>query len=81
MKRLKANFFDVIEQNIEYHGYKRIKNKNGVMADMYTLCKPLTHEQKTFFEQFKNVVIGESVYKFANEIKYQTLILADKCLH
>lgn len=80
MKRKKMLLSDMINNGINYFNFNRVKNNSGVRGWRYILDKPLTKEQITFILNFKNVVIGECNYKYAPELKYNTLIIFDKCI-
>lgn len=80
MKRKKMLLSDMINNDINYFNFNRVKNNLGVSGWRYVLEKPLTDEQKIFILTFKNVVIGDCHYKYAPELKYNTLIIFDKCI-
>lgn len=79
MNRKKANFDDLIKQDVKYHAYGRIKNY-GTMGTRYILSQPLTDDQLLYFRQFKNVMMGTCYYKYDCHIEYDCLIIYDKCL-
>ena len=80
MKRKKFYFSDIINNNIFYHNFDRIKNAAGVKGWRYVLSEPLSDEKKQYILSFKNVVISECAHKYAPELKYNTLIVFDKCI-
>lgn len=79
-KRRKAYFIDIINNNIYYHAFQRIKTKSGVFGWRYVLDKPLNEIQADYFKKFKNVIFGDCYYKYNPQMKYNTLILLDKCI-
>ena len=81
MKRKKANVSDLYANGIKYFAFSRVTNTNtGEKGYKYILCDPLTDEQKEFLAQFKNVIISSATYKYAPEIKHDTVILMDKMI-
>ena len=80
MKRKKANIFDLMKINVEYFKYERVKNSEGKKGTRYTLDKPLNNSQLEHLSKFKNVILSTCNYRYAPEIKYQVLIILDKCL-
>ena len=80
MKRIKANFSDIINNNIEYHAHGRVKNVDGLRGTRFILSKELTQIQREYFGQFQNILIGTCYYKYAPEIQHDTIIIFDNCL-
>lgn len=80
MKRKKANIYDLINNNIDYFAFQRVKNSKGEPGYRYILDKELNEKQKNVLQQFKNVIISSCQYKYAPEIKHTTIILLDKCI-
>lgn len=81
MKR-KLDIFDLYDMGIEYHDFQRVtKRDTKEKGYRYTLSKPLTDSQREQVMRYKNVILGGSChYKYAPEIRYETLILMDKCI-
>ena len=80
MKRIKANFSDIINNNIEYHAHGRIKNIDGQRGTRFILSKELTQQQRKYFGQFKNILIGTCYNRYNYQIEYDCIILFDNCL-
>jgi hypothetical protein len=78
--RRKMNVHDMYTAGIEYHAYSRVKNKHGLFGWRYVLCKPLTAEQIQAVKRWENTTISSVSYRYAPEIKYDTIIIWDKCL-
>ena len=64
-----------------YHDFHRVKDVDGNKGFRYILNKPLTDERRNQLYAFSNVRISSCVHKYAPEIRYDTVILLDKCLH
>lgn len=80
MKRVKMNLSDLYHLHIEYHASQRVKHNLHGYGTRFILSKPLTDEQLTAVIHFKNTLCGNCHYKYAPEIKYNTLTLYDKCI-
>lgn len=80
MRRVKMNLPDMYLLNIEYHAFQRIKHPEHGYGVRYVLCKPLNDQQIAAVIKFKNTIMGNCQYRYAPEIKYDTLILYDKCI-
>lgn len=71
-------FVDYLDSiNNGYTKFSKVKNDKGV-GYRYNLKNKLTREQHSYLEQYDNVFFGEAQYKYAPEIKYDTVILLDK---
>lgn len=81
MKRKKANFNDIINQNIEYHASGRVKNVDGVRGTRFILSKAITQAQRNYFMQFKNTLTGTCYNRYNYQLKYDCIILFDKCIN
>lgn len=80
MRRKKANFIDIIDNNISYFASNRVVHtKTGITGTRFILDKPLTTQQREYFGQFQNVVFGGCSYNYASEIKHDFIIILDKC--
>jgi len=79
MKRIKATLKDLIDNNISYFSFLRIKTPERGRGYRYILDKPLTPEQSQILKLFKNVYIGGCYCSNAPEIKHQYIILFDTC--
>ena len=80
MKRQKMNFYDLIDMNINYHDFQQVHDNAGNKGTRYILSNMLTDEQIAKINSFKNTIISTCQYRYAPEIKYQTLIILDKCI-
>ena len=80
MKRQKAQLSDLIQNNIYYHAFSRVKDKNGCFGWRYVLDNALSDEQKNNLLKYKNVVFGNCYYKYNPQLKYNTVIVFDKCI-
>ena len=80
MRRLKASLIDIINNDIKYFASQRVKNANGVKGTRFILDAPLTEAQKSALKGYKNIIYSNCYYKYAPEIKYNTLIILDKCI-
>lgn len=81
MRRKKATVSDLSLNGIRFFAYSRVKNpETGERGYRYILTNPLTVEQKAVLAQFKNVIISSAVYRYAQEIEHETIILLDKML-
>lgn len=79
-RRRKMTLADLIDAGISYHNFHRVKNKYGLHGWRYVLDKPLTPEQLQSVKRWENVTTGTAQNRYAPEIKYNTLIIWDKCL-
>lgn len=79
-RRRKMTVGDMVNARIDYHNFLRVKNKHGLMGWRFILDRPLTPEQLQGLKRWENVTTGTAQHKHAPEIKYNTLILWDKCL-
>ena len=80
MKRSKMNLSDMELHKIYYHASQRIKNRDGIHGTRYILSAPLTPDQIAVIVHFKNTLVSSCSYRYAPEIKYDCLILFDKCI-
>ena len=85
MRRKKANENDLlVVMGIGLVAVRRCMrtDKAGkvIRGTRYILGKPMTKQQEEYIKQFKNVVISTAQYRWAPEIKHQTIILTDVCL-
>ena len=80
MLKSKMTLGDIVEAGIEYCAFQRIRNLDGVSGYRYILDKPLTKSQKEFVSKFKNTIVSSCGYRYAPEIRHETLTLFDKCI-
>ncbi len=84
MRRKKANENDLFRMGIEWFDAHRCKRTDEagkvIRGTRYILEKPMTEHQEEYLKQFKNVVVSTAKYRYAPEIKHQTIILTDVCL-
>lgn len=79
MKKQKMYLGDMLDAGIEYIDFQRVTNKKtGVKGWRYILENPLTEKQVAIINSFKNTVISSCQYRYAPEIKHDTLIILDK---
>lgn len=78
-KRLTYNEFVDYLDSIDngYHAFSKVSGEMG-SGYRYVLSNKLTQEQKDYLAQYSNVQIGDAKYKYAPEIKYDTVILLDR---
>ena len=78
-KRLTYNEFVDYLDSIDngYHAFSKVSGEMG-SGYRYTLSNKLTQEQKDYLAQYSNVRIGDAKYKYAPEIKYDTVILLNR---
>lgn len=79
-KRLKMNFWDFDKIGQCYHDFQRVSDNKGNEGYRYTLGKKLTQEQIDIIKSYKNTIISSCQHKYAPEIKYDTVIILDKCI-
>ena len=80
MRRSKMNVHDLYLLDIEYHVFNRVKHPEHGYGTRYILSKPLTDIQIDSIIKFKNTLCGDCYYRYAPELKYNTIILYDKCI-
>lgn len=81
MKKQKMYLGDMLDAGIEYIDFQPVVNKKtGEKGYRYILENPLTEKQVIIINSFKNTVISSCQYRYAPEIKHDTLILLDKCI-
>ena len=76
-----ANYLETI--NNSYYDFIRFSiSRNGkrYYAWKYVLSKELTDTQRDYLKQFPNVSTGSAVYKYAPEIKDETVNIFDNKL-
>lgn len=80
MSRIKATFFDIINNDIKFFTSQRVKNADGEKGTRFILDAPLTEAQKSALKGYKNIIYSTCYYKYAPELKHNTLIILDKCI-
>ncbi len=80
MYKRKMSFEDIIHLGIEYFAFRRVKCKNGLSGYLYVLDKPLSDGQRKAVSGYKNTVISTCTYRYAPEIKHDSLIILNKCI-
>lgn len=78
--RIKASFIDIINNDIKYFASQRVKNADGVKGTRFILDVPLTEAQKSALKGYKNIIYSTCYYKYAPEIKHNTLVVLDRCI-
>lgn len=74
-RRKLYHFKNLVADGIECCDYHNVTSPTGQKGIRYMLSKPLTSEQKRKLNNYDNVVISYACYKYAPQIKYDTLIL------
>lgn len=80
MKKKKASFYDIINNDIKYFASQRVKNADGIKGIRFILDAPLTEAQKSALKGYKNIIYSNCYYKYAPEVKHATLVILDKCI-
>lgn len=70
-----VDYLDSIDNG--YTGFAKVTGNKG-SGYRYTLSSKLTREQHDYLAQYDNVDFGTAQYKYAPEIKYDTVILLDR---
>lgn len=70
-----VDYLDSIDNG--YTGFARVTGNKG-SGYRYTLSDKLTREQHDYLAQYDNVDFGTAQYRYAPEIKYDTVILLDR---
>lgn len=78
MRKRKLHF-DSMVNIFEYFSFQRGVHTSGVRGTYYFCAKPLTDAQRKELEKYNNVDIGSVQYRYAPEIKYDTVFVGDKC--
>ena len=77
MKRLKATFTDIPE----YFDFQRIQRADGLKGWRYLLDRPLTPEEREELpRRWRNLELSGARHRYAPEIRYDAVILWDKCV-
>jgi hypothetical protein len=80
MRRIKASFIDIINNDIKYFASQRVKNADGVTGIRFILDAPLTEAQKSALKGYKNIIYSNCYYKYAPQTGHDTIIILDKCI-
>ncbi len=70
-----VDYLDSIDNG--YTGFAKVTGNKG-SGYRYTLSNKLTREQHDYLAQYDNVDFGTAQYRYAPEIKYDTVILLDR---
>lgn len=70
-----VDYLDSIDNG--YTGFAKVTGNKG-SSYRYTLSNKLTREQHDYLAQYDNVDFGTAQYKYAPEIKHDTVILLDR---
>lgn len=81
MERIKANATDLYKLGIDYHAFQRVRRADGTAGTLFVLDRPLTPGQRDALAKFRNVIFSECSLRYAPEIRYETVILTDKCIN
>lgn len=76
-RRKLYHFSDMVKDKIDFFDFSRVVNGNGAKGTRYTLSNRLTDEQREKLSKYDNVIMSECHYKYAQELRYDTLILLD----
>lgn len=74
-RRKLYHFADMIKDNISFYDYQFIKDNAGKKGTRYVLSDSLTQEQKEKLSRYDNVIVSSCQYRYAAEIKHDTLII------
>lgn len=74
-KRKLYHFSDLINDGIMFFNFMSVKDNNGKKGIRYLLSNPLTEDQKEKLSKYDNVIISSAVYRYAPEIKHDSIIL------
>ena len=70
-----VDYLDSIDNG--YASFSKVNGAKGI-GYRYTLANKLTREQHDYLAQYDNIDFGEAQYKYAPEIKYDTVVLLDR---
>ena len=70
-----VDYLDSIDNG--YTGFAKVTGNKG-SGYRYTLSNKLTREQHDYWAQYDNVEFGTAQYRYAPEIKYDTVILLNR---
>lgn len=74
-RRKLYHFHNMIQDNISFFDYHYVKDNKGNKGTRYILSDPLTDNQIKKLSKYDNVIISECHYKYAAQIKHDTLII------
>lgn len=78
----KLNLRDMFVEGLNYVAFSRVtpgRSHNGIGYFRYRLENPLSErEQAILITRYNNIAFGESMFRYAPEIKYQTILVFDK---
>ena len=74
-KRKLYHFSDLINDKIMYFDFMHVKDGNENKGVKFLLSDPLTESQKEKLSKYDNIIISSVSYKYAPEIKHDTIIL------
>ena len=78
----KLNLIDMDNERLVYFGFSRVTashSRNGIGYFIYRLEKPLSeNEQALLIARYNNIAFGESMLRYAPQVKCQTLLVFDK---
>ena len=78
----KLNLVDMDKEGLIYVAFSRVtasRSHNNIGYFIYRLEKPLSEkEQATLIAHYNNIAFSESMYRYAPQVKYQTLLVFDK---
>lgn len=76
MKRRKLyHFCNLISDGINFYHFEAVKDNSGNRGTRFLLSDPLTDSQKEKLYKYDNVIISNASYRYAPEIKRDTIIL------
>ena len=78
----KLNLIDMDKEGLVYFAFSRVtatRSRNGIGYFIYHLEKPLSENKQAILNaQYNNIAFGKSMYRYAPQVKYQTLLVFDK---
>ena len=74
-RRKLYHFETMLKDGLTYFDCHAVKSDDGKKGTRYLLCNKLTEAQKEHLQKFDNVVISSCYYRYAPELKHDTLII------
>lgn len=82
MARKKMTAYDLLNMECYFFEERKVHRLDDktIKGIRYTLDNRLTDEQKEIILSYKNTEVGTCHYRYAPEIKYDTVIILNKCI-
>lgn len=80
MRKRKMNFWILAEMLDCIVGERRLKKHDGTKGWVYKLDRRLDDEERNIIMGYDNTDIGYIVSEYAPELRYNAVILYDKCI-